>query len=370
MAEWIEPGKTIGIIGGGRQAYHLTLSAKELGYQVGILTDDANSPAAEISDWVIGTNLLDNAGFTELAMNSDVVLYATESFNSSKIGRIQKTVSVPQGEELLSVSQDRILQKVFFESIRMNIAPYSTVVSLDDIQTSVDSLGYPCVLKSNQVEDDNSSAVVLNNDTDIQKAKPILAKGTAVLEASLDVERRLIVNVVKDQYNNTIIFPISEVEFEGSRLVYSLSPVDIDSEVEEEIKRVAQDISSQFSFVGCLSVEVLLTPNGFLYVNELSTQTHHVLSYTSDFTSLSHYDALIKAVAGMPVPEDIYSYTKTVVVPFNTSQLSRVYQQMQIKPDWHFTFYPWELISGEAGYIVIPTDDFDRTLDLLEDTNL
>ena len=75
MSDWIQPGKTIGIIGGGSVARLLALSAKKMGYKVGILDPDANSSASSIADWHLRAELTNEKAFQDLAMKSDVVLY-------------------------------------------------------------------------------------------------------------------------------------------------------------------------------------------------------------------------------------------------------------------------------------------------------
>lgn len=369
MVEWIEPGNTIGIVGGGRHAYHLTLAAKRLGYEVGILAEDKNCLAFQVADWIIEKSLRSKSGFIDLSMQSDVVLYSTDVFNSNYIQAMQKSVSVPQEEELLSVAQDRILQKVFLESNSINIAPYSTVLTIEDIQSSVDSIGYPCVLKTNQ-DEGKTRKVILHNDTDIQKAKPLLNTGTCVLEAWVDIKKRIVANLVRDQHGQTLIYPNSEMELINDQLYQAVSPVQVDQAVEVEINRIAKNISDQFRFVGFMSLELFITDNGFIYLNEVSTQPHEVLHYTNDFAHLSHYEAFIKAITGMPIIEEQGMITQTIQIPFYTNHVNKVKQQMQIKPNWKFNFYPQPTDKKQLGYILIPTDDLQKTRKLLEDVDL
>jgi len=369
MVEWIEPGKTVGIIGGGRRAYHFTLAAKKLGYEVGILAEDRNCLAFQAADWIIERPLSSRSAFIDLSMKSDVVLYSTDIFNSNYIQTMEKTVSVPQGEEILSIAQDRILQKVFLESNAINIAPYSTVVTIDDIQSSVDSIGYPCVLKTNQ-SGGNSQEVILYNDTDIQKAKTLLETGTCVLEAWVSTEQRIVTNLVRDQHGQTILYPSSEMKLVNDKLYQAITPAQIDQTIEVEINRIAKNISDQFNFVGFVSLELFITDKGFIYLNEISTQPHESLNYTDDFVQLSHYEAFIKAVTGMPIIEEEELPIQTIQVPFYNEHINNVVQQMQIKPDWTFTFYPQLTEENQAGYILVPTDNIEKTETLLEDANL
>jgi len=210
----------------------------------------------------------------------------------------------------------------------------------------------------------------LHNDTDIQKVKPLLETGTCVLEAWVTAKQRIVTNLVRDQHGQTILYPSSETKLVNNKLYQAITPAQIDQTIEVEVNRIAKNISDQFNFVGFMSLELFITDNGFIYLNEISTQPHESLNYTSDFSRLSHYEALIKAVTGMPIIEENKLSVQTIQVPFYKEHVNNVIQQMQIKPGWVFTFYPQLTKGNQAGYILIPTDDVEKTETLLEDANL
>lgn len=372
MVEWIQPGKTIGIVGGGSIARLLALAAKKLGYNVGILDPDRSCPAKNIADWYLCADLSNADAFRDLSMKSDVVIYEMEAFDSDFAELMKRTVPVPQGGDLLSVSQDRVLQKAFLESVSINIAPFSTIVTIEDIEESVESIGYPCVLKTNRVDERFKQHYILYSDEDIQGAKKIVNTGACVLEAWIPKERELCVAIVKGSEDSILTYPVTETVYRNDVLYQAITPARIHPEMEEEVKRVARTIAGQIDFAGVIAVELFATSSGSLYVNELVAHPHEAYHYTVEGTNLSQYEAHIRAVCGMALPNKIEQDQAAIVVPFHKSHLEMIYYQAQTKPDWIFTFYPQddETAKEENGHITILTENISKTLTLLSDIDL
>lgn len=372
MVDWIQPGKTIGIVGGGSVSRLMALAAKSLGYSVGILDPDKGCAAKSIADWHLRADFSNEEAFRDLAMKSDVVVYEMEAFDSDFVDMMKRTVPVPQGEDLLSVSQDRVLQKAFLESESINIAPYATIVSLEDIKEEIKSIGYPCVLKTNRVDERFKRHYVLYSEEDIEGAKKILHAGTCVLEAWIPKEYELCIAIAKDGNDSVVTYPIAETIYRNDELYQSISPARIHPEMAQEVERVARSIASRLDFVGVIAVELFATSTGSLYVNELVAHPHEAFHFTVEGTSLSQYEAHIRAICGMPLPESIETPKAAVTVPFHKEHKEVFYRQAQIKPDWFFHFYlpQDEQTRDEWGHVTILTDRIDQTLGLLSDIDL
>lgn len=142
LSNLIVPGKTIGIIGGGQLGRMMTLSAKEMGYRVGVLDPEANCPTAQVADWQIIAKYNDAEALMELALKCDVITYEFENVDVDALSKIESIVKVPQGSDLLSITQDRLLEKAYLEENNINIAPYATIIDLEDIRLAIDSIDF------------------------------------------------------------------------------------------------------------------------------------------------------------------------------------------------------------------------------------
>lgn len=370
MSNWIRPGNTIGIIGGGSVSRLLAFSAKKLGYCVGVLDSDPNCLAKSIADWHIQADLNDEEGLMNLAMKSDVVIYETEAVHYNHIRKISRAVSVPQGEELLSVSQDRMLQKAFLESIRVNIAPFATIVTVEDIEEAVKSIGFPCVLKTNNTDERFKQHYVLYSEEDIKGAESFLARGTCVLEAWIISDKELCIGIVKDANSKVQIYPVTEMKYEQDEFFQSISPARVNDTITAEIERIGRVIAENIDFIGVMAVEVFSTESGALYVNEIVAHPHRANHFTFNFPNASQYNALIKLVTGWPFKLEL-EMTKTLVMrPISLNKLSQAYTQAQLKEEWDFTFYANQASESteEVGHATIATENLRETLNQLNDT--
>ncbi|GEK90389.1 ATP-grasp domain-containing protein [Alkalibacterium kapii] len=370
MTNWIKPGSTIGIIGGGSVGRLLALSAKKLGYYVRLLDPDEKCSAENVADWFIQADLSNETACMDLALKSDVIIYESDAFPSSMVETMKKTVAVPQGEELLAVSQDRMLQKAFLESVKVNIAPFATIVSLDDIREAVKSIGFPCVLKPNSTDERFKSNYVLFNEEDIEASNDYLSRGTCVLEAWVPSDKEICLALVKNSEGDISTFPITEMQYQSDKFYQAIAPARLNDETEQEVKRIGHTIASKIDFVGVMAIEIFSTGSGALYVNEIIAHPHRALHYTFNYPHFSQYEALIKAVTGWPVEVDEILSDTLVMKLMKNDEKKLAFTQAQIKPDWLFTFYNSNLSEGdreELGHVVIRTSQLKKTLEQLSD---
>lgn len=370
MLNWLRPGSTIGIIGGGSVSRLLALSAKRLGYKVGIIDPDPHCLAHSVSDWHWQADMSNEQLFMDLSMKCDSIIYETENFPSRFVNMMQRAVPVPQGEQLLLASQDKMLQKAYLESVRVNIAPFATIVSIEDIEESVKSIGFPCVLKANNTDERFKKHKVLYDEEDIPGTSDLLSQGTCVLEAWIPFDKELCIALVKDKNGQITHFPVTEMTYRQDECYRSMVPARVNNEMEKEVERIGRVIAEGLDFVGVMAVELFATESEALYVNEIVAHPHRAYHYTFDCFPVSQYDTHIKAITGWPI--DIsYEVTDAIVMHSLTKpDLEEAYTLAQIKPDWQFTFYENTVNTrtNEAGHVAIRTKDSKKTLTSLKDS--
>lgn len=372
MTDWIVPGKTMGLIGGSAAAYQLMETARSMGFLVGVYVNDRQAPIVKAADWAIIGEYDDLESLTELAFRSDFLVYETEELDPVLIETLQKTIAIPQGQEVLSIVQDRVLQKAYLEANSVNIAPYATIISVHDIQQAVKSIGYPCVLKTNRTDKQFNEHLVLYEEADNEKAAVLLEKGICVLEAMIPYERELQVTVVRNRKGEQIVYPVSEMIYREEDLYQVITPARIHEDVKEEVDRIARLVSQNLDVIGALSMELYVTATGTLYVHTLIFGPHLAGSYTIDHADLSHHEAHLRGVANWPLHEPTL-YTPAIMMPFHKEHLDKTVRQITIHPDWHFHFYPnieQKIREKETGFVNVPAERINRTLEQLGDIGL
>ena len=366
------PGSTIGIVGGGQLGLMMAISAKEMGFKVGVLDPVTNCPAAQVADWYIQGTYDDTFALEELARRTDVITYEFENVSVEALNAISSMSFSPQGTDLLAITQDRLLEKSFLETNNIVIAPYATIVSPTDIQDAIDGIGYPCVLKTTRGGYDGKGQYVLKSRADLAPAMDLLREGTCVLEAWIPFEKEISILVSGNGQGDYSTFPVVENIHRNNILHETIAPAAIADEVVEEAERIARVIAEGMSLSGVLCIEMFLTKTGGLYVNELAPRPHNSGHYSIEACSMSQFDAHIRGICGWPLSKKVRLLSEAVMVNVLGEQLLESYHLIDKKPDWQFHFYgKAQAKKGrKMGHITIVTEDIQQTLDEIKKTNI
>ena len=366
------PGSTIGIVGGGQLGLMIAISAKEMGFKVGVLDPVTNCPAAQVADWYIQGTYDDTFSLEELARRTDVITYEFENVSVEALNAISSMSFIPQGTDLLAITQDRLLEKSFLETNNIVIAPYATIVIPTDIQDAIDGIGYPCVLKTKRGGYDGKGQYVLKSRADLAPAMDLLREGTCVLEAWIPFEKEISILVAGNGQGDYSTFPVVENIHRNNILHETIAPAAIADEVVEEAERIARVIAEGMSLSGVLCIEMFLTKTGGLYVNELAPRPHNSGHYSIEACSMSQFDAHIRGICGWPLSKKVRLLSEAVMVNVLGEQLLESYHLIDKKPDWQFHFYgKAQAKKGrKMGHITIVTEDIQQTLDEIKKTNI
>ena len=370
LVKELRPGATIGIIGGGQLGKMLTMRAKKMGFQVGVLDPAENCPTAQIADWHIIADYDDVLALEEMARRSDVVTYEFENVHVDALSTITGLVPVPQGTDLLAITQDRLMEKSFLEAYNIVIAPYATIISPTDIQDAIESIGYPCVLKTTRGGYDGKGQYVLKDRSDLAPAMNLLREGTCELEAWIPFEKELSI-MVAGNGREYMTFPIVENSHRNNILHQTIAPANISPDVASEVTRIAKVIAKAVDLHGVLAIEIFLTSSGSIYVNELAPRPHNSGHYSIEACNTSQFDAHIRGVCGWPLGE-VTLLSPAVMVNILGEDLEKTYQQIQRQPDWQFHYYgKKESKKGrKMGHITIVTNDVEATKEQIKQTNI
>ncbi|KRK34444.1 phosphoribosylaminoimidazole carboxylase NCAIR mutase subunit [Loigolactobacillus bifermentans DSM 20003] len=369
VAAIIYPGSTIGIIGGGATSKMMALAAKKMGFRVGILTDQMNSPAASVADFTEVGDMSDVTNLQKLAQFCEVLTYAYENTDTTALDLLQHAY-LPQGTDILAITQDRQLEKVFLESNNINIAPYATIVAMQDIYDSVASIGYPCVLKPVQRGIGAQLQHVIYSESDIAACADDLASGTYILEAWVPFERELTVMVAKDEHV-AVTLPVVETVYRNRHLHEAITPARVDAPTVVEVERIAKLIGEKLNYIGVFGIEFFLTASGSLYVKRIVPCPHASANLFNEASQVSQYELHIRALCNwpLPVPQPV---SPAVSISIPERLLQETYTQVMIKPDWHFYYYLDNAKGPESrvGHVTILTNDVKQTLQSIYDTEI
>jgi 5-(carboxyamino)imidazole ribonucleotide synthase len=303
-------GSTIGILGGGQLGRMLGFAARELGYRVAILDPDPDCPARAVADRQVVAAYDDTPAALELATGCAVVTYELEHVSASLVDALAERLPVRPGADALRVTQDRLAERRFLESIDAPTAPGRLVRTLRDLRAGAEAIGFPLRLKAAIGGYDGRSQVRIaaaegpdGTDAAWSALGPVAERAGLLLEAELDFACELSVVVARDLAGRTAAFAPAMNRHDRGILIESVvpAPPPVTGAVADRADALAARIATELDLVGTLTVELFLLRDGSLVVNELAPRVHNSGHWTIEGAATSQFDQHIRAICGLPL---------------------------------------------------------------------
>ncbi|KIZ53261.1 5-(carboxyamino)imidazole ribonucleotide synthase [Bacillus safensis] len=297
----IFPNATIGIIGGGQLGRYMAVSAKQMGYRAAVLDPVAQSPCGQVADKEITAAYSDLEAIRKLADISDVVTYEFENIDYDALNQLKEEAYLPQGSDLLLLTQNRETEKKGIVNAGCEVAPYRIIHDEKELEDAVDVLGLPAVLKTCRGGYDGKGQYVIKEKEQLQEAAALLTHGTCILESWVPFQMELSVIVTRSVHGEIAVFPVAENIHKHNILFQSIVPARVENRIQEKAKELATTLAEKLGLVGTLAVELFLTNDGKLLVNELAPRPHNSGHYTLDLCETSQFEQHVRAICGLPL---------------------------------------------------------------------
>ena len=306
---------TIGIIGGGQLGRMMALSAKAMGFKIAVLDPTPNSPCGQIADIEITADYNDILALEKLVACSDILTFEFENVDYEGLKLVAASGKLPQGTELLKISQHRWLEKEALVHAGIPVAPYFTIENVEELKESLKLLESPKsplsrgllnpslikgargILKTATGGYDGKGQVVIRGEGDVLEAQTLL-KVPCVLEKWIPYVMELSVIVVRSTNGEIQAFPPTQNIHRNNILHQSIVPAHIHPEIAAKAEQIALKLAKDFSLVGTLAIEFFLTEDGELLVNEIAPRPHNSGHWTIDGCTVSQFEQHIRAICG------------------------------------------------------------------------
>lgn len=299
----IKPGGTIGVLGGGQLGRMLALAGRNMGYRFVTLDPTEDAPCGQVADEQIQANFDDVEAARKLAALSDVITYEFENVDAHVTSILMNESYVPQGSELLYTTQHRLREKRAIEAAGVPVAPYAEVKSAAELKEAVVKFGTPCVLKTATGGYDGKGQWVIRSIDEVEEAYDTLsrAKTELVLEQFIHFDKELSVIAARSPRGEVKAFPAAENIHVHNILHQSIVPARIPADVQQEAEKLATRIAEGLGVIGLIAVELFLTKDGQLYVNELAPRPHNSGHYTMEACRTSQFEQHVRAICNLPL---------------------------------------------------------------------
>ena len=297
----IEPGATIGIIGGGQLGRMLALAAASMGYRVHVFAPEAELPAGDVAADVTRASYADTAALDSFAAAVDVVTFEFENIDTAAIARVAARVPVYPSAKSLEVAQDRVAEKRFVEALGGQPAAWAAVDSLADLDAAIALLGCPCVLKTRRLGYDGKGQARLTTPGDAAAAWAAIGGQQAILEAWVDFSHEFSVLLARGQDGEVVTWAVPHNSHQGGILDTSRVPAPPEIAVHSAAATaLAIRVAEALEHVGVLTLEFFATPEGPRF-NEMAPRVHNSGHWTIEGARASQFENHIRAVCGLPL---------------------------------------------------------------------
>ncbi|MHB1023194.1 MAG: 5-(carboxyamino)imidazole ribonucleotide synthase [Acidobacteriaceae bacterium] len=302
----ILPGATIGILGGGQLGRMMAMAARSLGYRVEVLDPDPSCPARFVVDACFEATWDDARAAANLARGCDVITLEIEQVAIASLEAAAKFAPVRPSAKMLAVIQDRIAQKNWLTEHGFPVGKYRAIHTEDDLQKAVPELGGRCFIKSARGGYDGRSQAKVGFDApadamSVHNAWTSLGERDCIAEQAVDLAQEISVMVARRPSGETKAFPAALNHHENQILVWSVIPAPIPEELDRKAREIAEAIASKFELEGLLAVEMFVTKDGQLLVNELAPRPHNSYHASERACVTSQFEQAVRAVCDLPL---------------------------------------------------------------------
>ncbi len=291
-------GLKIGVLGGGQLGRMLLQKSYSYNLEMAFIDPDAHAPCREISNWFYRGDLNNFKLVHDFGKKCDVVTIEIENVNVEALELLeQEGIKVFPQPRCIKIVQDKGLQKMFYKENGFPSSEFFLIVGIKDLVLFTDE--FPIVQKLRKGGYDGKGVQILNDSKSVAKA----FDGPCVLEKLVDIKQELSVIACRDQAGDVKAFPPVEMEFnpEANLVEFLFSPANISKEIENAAMELAKNIITKLDMVGILAVEMFLTHENKLLVNEIAPRPHNSGHQTIEGNVTSQYDQLLRCLIGMPL---------------------------------------------------------------------
>ncbi|SFU10773.1 5-(carboxyamino)imidazole ribonucleotide synthase [Algoriphagus locisalis] len=288
----------LGVLGGGQLGRMLIQSAINYNQDIHILDPDPNAPCKDLSQRFIVGSLKDFDTVYAFGHGCDVITVEIESVNTEALEKLQREgKKVYPQPDILSLIKDKRKQKQFYQLHGIPTAEFILTADKAEVIHNADFL--PAVNKLGKEGYDGRGVQVLRTEADLESA----FDEPGLLEKLIDFDKEIAVTVARNEAGDLIAYPAVECAFHptANLVEFLFAPAEISQEIAEKAEKIAKDVILKLGMVGILAVEMFVTKEGEVLVNEVAPRPHNSGHHTIEANFTSQFEQHLRSVMNWPL---------------------------------------------------------------------
>ena len=355
----------LGIIGGGQLGKIMSQKAKKMGFHVTILDPTFNCPAAQVSDKHIMGGFHDKEKLEQLVQETDVTTFELEHVDTSILKELfDHGHTIHPSPYVIELIQNKYEQKKLLDQKGIPVPAYKDVEKDEDLA----AFGFPVIQKAKMGGYDGKGVQMLKTEADLVHRLPT----ESFIEELVDIDKELAVIVARNVQGDIKCYPVVEMLFDERTNICDIvmAPAKISKEIEEKSIEVSIKAIEALEGVGIFAVELFLTKQGEVLVNEIAPRPHNSGHYTVEACATSQFEQIIRAVTNLPLGS-----TKLISPAVMINLLGEegyegepfidgIHEALEI-PELSFHFYGKTFTKPfrKMGHVTVLDDDIDKAFE-------
>jgi 5-(carboxyamino)imidazole ribonucleotide synthase len=300
----------LGILGGGQLGRMLIQEAINYNLTTLVLDPDTNAPCKHIANYFECGSITDYDTVYNFGKKADIITIEIEKVNIEALEQLEKEGKqvFPQSR-VIRLIQDKGVQKQFFKENDIPTAPFVLVNGKAEMSNS--NFSFPYMLKQRKDGYDGKGVMKIAALSDLDDA----FEGPCLIEELVDFEKEIAVIVSRNVKGEVRTFPMVEMEFnaEANLVEFLISPSTYPEIIQERAEVIAKNIAAALNITGLLAVEMFVTKNGEILVNELAPRPHNSGHQTIEGNYVSQFEQHLRSIFNLPLG-DTRCITNSVMI--------------------------------------------------------
>ncbi len=294
------PVARIGLIGGGQLGRMMVKAAKRLGCTCVVLDPLQGSPAGQVAGHQIVGDYSDPAKLRELAESCDIVTFELEDIETEPLLALEgEGHAIYPRPALLKMIQDKFTQKEFLRNAGIPTSAFLDMPAPD--AAAFEAFGYPLVQKARRGGYDGRGVVVMKDAGAFERNLPV----PSYIERFVEADKELAVMVARNVSGECRAYPTVEMRFheDDNVLDFLVAPANVGDDIARQAEALAVRTVEAMDGVGVFGIEMFLTTDGELLVNEVAPRTHNSGHHTIEACVTDQFEQHLRAILGLPLGE-------------------------------------------------------------------
>ncbi|MDG1337554.1 MAG: 5-(carboxyamino)imidazole ribonucleotide synthase [Flavobacteriaceae bacterium] len=294
--------RTIGILGGGQLGKMILDISNRWDLKVFVLDPNKDCPSSKLCSKFFKGDLMDYDTVVEFGKNVDLISIEIENVNVEALKFLEsqgKKVYPQPG--VIEIIQDKSKQKAFYTKNEIPTSPFKSCDGIEEVKTLImkGDISFPFIWKASKMGYDGYGVNKISNNKDLEK----LADCHCIIEDVVSIKKELSVMVSSRESGEIVNYPSVEMEFNktSNQLEYILSPAQISNELKIKAEKLAVIVAEKFKISGIIAVEMFLTADNELLVNEVAPRPHNSYHFSIEGSYTSQFEQFLRAILDLPL---------------------------------------------------------------------